>query len=229
MAQHYPTVLQKEENKDVYFKLKCRKFTEMVLKINQQHTQNGSAGNGAEDLDGPKAPELDNVDRIAELKRINGKSSASLNAMDVDQDDAQPQPMANGVNVLDTLAIVEYGKALGEEFENDTRPEVKHMLDVTFAPIAHLNTPNAALDELVDSKGRAELAEQINGAILGESANSVLTKADWRTVSQGKPRDAVLNTYCGQTQVMLDMLSSAKGGPATMINVQKDFLQEPGW
>lgn len=170
--EFYPKVLQMEENRHVYFKLKCRKFTEMVYRIHQQQMKqrNGASDDGSSLYhQGPKdGPEPEDADRIAELKRLNGKSSVSLNAMDVDQDTVAPQPMIDNAHVLDTLAVIEYGKTLSEEFENDSRPEVKRMLDLTFAPIAHLNATDATLEELGDSKDRAELAEQINGAILGK-------------------------------------------------------------
>jgi len=47
--------------------------------------------------------------------------------------------------------------------------------------------------------------------------------ADEATVSLGKPRSALLEKVCAQTEVLVDMLS-AEGGPAAFVNVRKDYL-----
>lgn len=46
---------------------------------------------------------------------------------------------------------------------------------------------------------------------------------DVTAVSLGKPRSALLEKLCSQTQVLLDMLSE-DGGPGAFVNLQQDYL-----
>lgn len=49
------------------------------------------------------------------------------------------------------------------------------------------------------------------------------SNTDVMTVSLGKPRSALLEKLCSQTQVLLDMLSE-DGGPGAFVNLQQDYL-----
>ena len=63
---------------------------------------------------------------------------------------------------------IQYGMELQAEFSGDSRKEVKKALNDTFALIAYTDARDSVLAEMMEGKGRVEIAEQVNGAILGK-------------------------------------------------------------
>jgi hypothetical protein len=88
------------------------------------------------------------------------------NIDDADDDDDIEDKQAK----LDALTseMIEYGMELKSEFANDPRREVKKALEDTFALIAYENVRESSLAPLLDTAGRMPVAEELNGAILGE-------------------------------------------------------------
>ena len=113
--------------------------------------------------------------------------------MEVDdqlQREAIPNPVIEGEEVMDTAdpvstksaainhsnllnAAIQYGMELQAEFSTDSRPTVKKALNDTFALIAYTDARESVLGDLMEGKGRVEIAEQVNGAILGMSKASL--------------------------------------------------------
>jgi hypothetical protein len=71
---------------------------------------------------------------------------------------------------------LEFGQELKAEFSDDPRPAVRKALDDTFALIAYQDARESIVGGLMEGKGRVEIAEEVNSAILGES--SVLNLED---------------------------------------------------
>ncbi|KAI1104469.1 SPRY-domain-containing protein [Jackrogersella minutella] len=153
---YYPQVLA--ENYDVYFKLKCRTFIEMVR--------------NSVELNAPVA------------KKSNGHSFDDIpNKMDVDENGFSDQMEEDGQesqiaqeNLL--TRTIEYGQSLDREFRDDSRPEITKALDEVFSLLAYQN-PLQVKDvaPLLDRKGRVAVAEELNSAILsslGKSSRSAL-------------------------------------------------------
>ncbi|KAJ2973294.1 hypothetical protein NUW58_g8972 [Xylaria curta] len=153
---HYTRVLK--NNQDVYFKLKCRKFIEMVRKAAEYGSGNSKKANGHSYDD--MLHEMD-VDE-------NGLSDT----MEDDSMEAQTEP---GALLKETIA---YGQALQAEFKNDTRREVVEALHDIFALLAYPNPLHVKeIAPLLDRKGRVTVAEELNSAILsslGKSSRSAL-------------------------------------------------------
>lgn len=63
---------------------------------------------------------------------------------------------------------LEYGRELKAEFSNDHRPAMKQALNDTFALIAYTDARDSIVGGLMEGKGRVEIAEEVNAAILGE-------------------------------------------------------------
>ncbi|KAF3058523.1 hypothetical protein GL218_05464 [Daldinia childiae] len=153
---YYPDVLR--ENYDVYFKLRCRTFIEMVR----------------------KSAEISN----SNTKKSNGHPyDDTLNKMDVDEN-GFPDQMEE--DVLDTqtnqedwlVKAVQYGQSLQEDFRDDTRPETTKTLNEVFSLLAYPNPLEVKeVAPLLDRKGRVAVAEELNSAILsslGKSSRSAL-------------------------------------------------------
>ncbi|KAI1204309.1 SPRY domain-containing protein [Annulohypoxylon truncatum] len=154
--RYYPGVLK--DNDDVYFKLKCRTFIEMVRK--------------SAELGSPNA------------KKSNGHSFDDIpNKMDVDENGFSDQMEEDGLGSQigqESLLTktIEYGQALQEEFRNDSRPEITKTLNEVFSLLAYPNPLQVKeIAPLLDRKGRVAVAEELNAAILsslGKSSRSAL-------------------------------------------------------
>ncbi|KAI0107157.1 ran-binding protein [Nemania sp. FL0031] len=151
--KYYPHVL--ENNQHVYFKLKCRKFIEMVRKAAEHGNGNGKKSNGHSYGDMPSEMDVDENDLSDTME----------------DDSLEPQ---NGPGVL-LQEMIAYGQALQAEF---TRPEVSKALHDIFALIAYTNPLQVKeIAPLLDRKGRVAVAEELNSAILsslGKSSRSAL-------------------------------------------------------
>jgi len=129
-------------------------------------------------------------------------------SMDSSSDHLKPSQAKLTQHSLLTEAL-NYGRELSVEFSSDPRPAVKQALNDTFALIAYTDARESVVGGLMEGKGRVEIAEEVNAAIL---------------VSLGKPSSAALEKMCAQTEVMCDLLSQ-DGGAGAFVNVSKDCLQ----
>ncbi|KAI1418586.1 SPRY domain-containing protein [Hypoxylon sp. FL1857] len=153
---YYPRVLA--DNYDVYFKLRCRTFIEMVR----------------------KSAELSNPS----FKKSNGHSLDDIpNKMDVDENGFTDQMEEDGVESQldqeDLLAkTIQYGQSLQAEFMDDPRREISKTLNEVFSLLAYPNPLQVKeVAPLLDRKGRVAVAEELNSAILsslGKSSRSAL-------------------------------------------------------
>ena len=209
MNTYYPRVLEDEPNRDIYFRLRCRKFVEMM----RQYTElagatsstttlgtNSAEGNGhietpdeeEEDDDDDDDDETahehrhvpdtqmeldDQLHREASTQNRDHPPSLSLSypvaTDDIDMDAAQDRsnllPKLSLMKVNDLLAAaVTYGQELREEFGSDPRPAIKKQLTDIFAIMAYSNLSSSPVSHLFNAKGRAQIAEDVNGAILGK-------------------------------------------------------------
>ncbi|KAH7192955.1 uncharacterized protein B0J16DRAFT_67590 [Fusarium flagelliforme] len=151
---YYPQVLQ--ENEHVYFRLRCRKFIELVRKAAQLNMRNEPNGN----------------------KHVNNQT------MDVDLNGSENTSWeADGGENATELAelehsMLEYGQKLQEEYANDPRVEVSRALNEIWALVAYQNPlKEPQVSHLLDRNGRVTVAEELNSAILlslGKSSRAAL-------------------------------------------------------
>ncbi|KAF4553504.1 SSH4-like protein [Elsinoe fawcettii] len=224
LGTYFPHVMEQESNRDIYFRLRCRKFIEMILRSYEMQSRVGSPtghsdggfsnGTNGHNADGGAALEQESNGMDVDSATSNGKQEAidsvemSTEGIKATPTFAESRPSALLHNDLLNEAI-QYGMELQGEFSHDTRQEVKKALNDTFALIAYNDARQSVLADMMEGKGRVEIAEQVNGAIL---------------VSLGKPRSALLEKLCAQTQVLLDMLGE-DGGPGAFVNLQQDYLR----
>jgi len=153
----YPEVLQFYEH--VNFKLRCRKFIEMVRQAAEMRIAlEGKKSNGhvtndyhAQDMD------LD----------LNGaENGTSYDHMD-SEDGARK---LLGIEELE-LETLMYGQSLQAEYKDDPRREVTEALENIYALLAYTNPlKEKDVSHLLDKKGRVAVAEELNSAILRKSA-----------------------------------------------------------
>ena len=192
MAQteaHYPTVLEREQGL-VLFKLRCRKFVELILDASEalkrvQVDEQRVEGHTGEDI-----AESEGVGEPMEEDSVGGTLDGA-GAMDVDEPSPEAHPMSDHdhqpsspaqpvhTSPRDELAqaarealhtAIQYGQGLEAEYKNDVRPEVRAHLKRTFGVVAFADPLAAGGDvaEMAGQGARARLASELNQAILGE-------------------------------------------------------------
>lgn len=147
---YYPHVLQ--DNEHVYFRLRCRRFIELVRKaaqlnmLNETKSSNGHGSNTA-----PQSMDIDlNGSDMAGWEADGGENAAELAELE--------------------RSMLEYGQKLQEEYANDPRKEVSKALNEIWALVAYQNPLKAPqVSHLLDRRGRVAVAEELNSAILCES------------------------------------------------------------
>lgn len=156
----YPNVLDRYEA--VHFRLKCRKFIEMIRK----EAELNIVGNGSSNANGNG--------NVADSGRSSGDGARQTNGhgpqMDVDDvmmvedsGGAEGQPASQAL-VQDAL---KYGQDLQIEFQSDLRPRIRNALNEVFSLLAYTNPlKQPAVAHLLDQRGRVAVAEELNSAIL---------------------------------------------------------------
>lgn len=192
-SSYYPHVLEDERNKDIQFRLKSRKFIEMMRRYTELMTATSSPATVTKSVDslgsnGHSAPdervdlsehgaegedEEDGQDTQMELDdQLHREASKGLEppTEDIDMDASQELPLkATHLKKDDLLsAVIGYGQELQIEFGGDPRQQIKKQLQDLFAIIAYPNPADSPIGGLLDQSGRVQIAEEVNGAILGE-------------------------------------------------------------
>lgn len=153
----YPDVLK--VNSRIYFRLRCRKFVEMIRK-------------GAEILDDP-------VEK--KIKSMSGNSAAASDddfepEMDLDDqsnsvddwDKMETEEADNDSTYQDHIGdTVRYGQQLRLDFKDDRSKYVEDAFKDIFAMFAYHDPRKSPTSHLLDQAGRVPVAEELNSAILG--------------------------------------------------------------
>jgi hypothetical protein len=256
-SSYYPHLFDQDRNRDIYFRLRCRKFVEVmrrhaeltnaapspatVTKDTTSTENNGptTTTTTTDSLDEPDPETEDPTHTQMELDdQLHRETSRSLepsgNPDDVDMDASQELPSKAPLMKADQMlsAAVKYGQELAAEWKGDSRPHIQKQLQEIFAVMAYPNLDASPISHLFDIAGRVQIAEDVNGAILGMyAARFVVLVAHERSrliclVSLGKPSSAALEKLCAQTEALLDETASRTGGGAAFVNVCADFLQD---
>jgi hypothetical protein len=170
---YYPSVLRDNEN--IYFKLRCRKFIEMIRQCNELNAQCHTASTSTSKrsttstYNNRNSTATDEYDFEMELDEQLGVHNAvpSWDNKDDELDDGNTTDYKETKLQRLTQDTIEYGMELRTEFANDPRREVKKALEDTFALIAYENAKESSLAPLLEVAGRTPVAEELNSAILG--------------------------------------------------------------
>lgn len=197
----YPHVLNESRNKDIHFRLRCRKFIEMMRNYTELSaaaaasppppSSNGhadGADNGGVDIDAsePIDTQMELDDQLnresAPPNHPSSTTSPSSSSSDIDMDASQELSpskaslMAQNELLAQALA---YGQELQSTFGSDPRPQIKKQLSDIFAIMAYTNPSESVVGGLMDPKGRVQIAEDLNGAILGRSFSPSFMEKGW--------------------------------------------------
>ncbi|KAK4444834.1 hypothetical protein QBC34DRAFT_474055 [Podospora aff. communis PSN243] len=208
---YYPKVLS--DNEQVYFRLRCRKFIEMIRKEAELNLliENKSTARARQGEDDEEMAEAD------------AQSSWE------DQMETEDETNSAALKKLSHEAL-QYGMELRAEFSSDQRREVSKHLEEIFALIAYPNPLKVKeVAHLLDGTGRVAVAEELNSAILSEFTISGSSNfVDRYLVSLGKSSRAALENLYAQTTVLLEDLRQ-DGGDGAFVTVQSiiDSIPKP--
>ena len=191
--EHHPSVLEREQGL-MLFKLRCRKFVELILQASDalkrvqtlEHAQESAKtaetepdamdGLGAMDVDDP-SPEARETPSDASLDgpvppaaRDTLRHPHSSSRPSPSRSPARSPAAASAAQAKAALeTAIEYGQRLEADYKGDLRPEVRGHLKRTFGVVAFAD-PLAAGGEVAEMAGqeaRSRLANELNQAILG--------------------------------------------------------------
>ncbi|KAE8165841.1 CTLH/CRA C-terminal to lish motif domain-containing protein [Aspergillus tamarii] len=189
---YYANVLQNFPH--IHFKLRCRKFLEMMRRCNEPSwaaSKREKSSNGLADGSAVFDEEME----LDEQMHHGGGWNAD--GMDTEE----PENAAK-FNELLTEAV-QYGQQLRLDYPNDERGGNKKMLDDIFSLVAYPDPKQSVHGHYLDPAGRIAVAEELNSAIL---------------VSLGKSSSAALERLYQQTEVLVNEISE-EGGAGAFINV----------
>jgi hypothetical protein len=162
---HYPTVL--DENRQVYFRLRCRKFIEMIRReaelrmLLDERRMDAALKSQRQQADDNDEEMLDNGGGGGDMD-ISMTEDANNHSSSLAADMARLSKLSQ-----DALA---FGMELRGEFKGDQRRETARQLDEIFSLIAYPNPLRVKqVAHLLDGSGRVAVAEELNSAILSES------------------------------------------------------------
>ncbi|TFK81229.1 SPRY-domain-containing protein [Polyporus arcularius HHB13444] len=238
IGTHHPTVLEREQGL-IHFRLRCRKFVELVLDAGEALRRVKEAERSVTPKAAPTAP-LEGEDIVGTMDGVG--------AMDVDDPspEAQPFPSASVLVVSPSASTrppsalssapsapspvqsthaelsdaartslhtaLSFGQTLETDYKNDTRPSVRAHLRRTFGVVAY-DDPLAAGGEVAEIAGqsaRNTLAAEVNQAILE---------------SQGRPAHPALETLFRQAGACVTQLGLLGVGAAAFADVRKEFIE----
>ncbi|PBP21307.1 SPRY domain-containing protein [Diplocarpon rosae] len=197
----YPNVLK--DNEHVSFRLKCRRFIEMIRQGAEMQSSPHSSGN--KKGNGHSGDWYDDIiNQDMDLDDHQSQLNKNWDRMDTEE------PSENRAEYQNLLQeTLTYGQLLQAEYKDDPRREVGKALEDAFALMAYQDPLNAKeVAHLLDPNGRAAVAEELNSAIL---------------LSLGKSSTAALEKLIQQTTVLLEDLGEG-GGPGAFVSID-DFVK----
>ncbi|KAJ5233394.1 SPla/RYanodine receptor SPRY [Penicillium citrinum] len=193
---YYADVLK--EHPQIHFKLRCRKFIEMMRKSQELLSADTTSAPSKPNRSSPGLDEHAVFDQEMELD-------------DGDWDDGMDteEPSETNVRFSELLTeAVQYGQQLRMDYHHsgDEGLDLK-MLDEVFSLVCYPDPKGSPHGHYLDPEGRVAVAEELNSAIL---------------VSLGKNSEAALERLYQQTEVLVNEIS--EGGAGAFINVRNDIL-----
>lgn len=183
----YPNVLKDERNRDINFRLQCRKFIEMMRRYTDLSAaatsstisksvdslgSNGHVDGGIEfqseiERQEPADTQMELDDQLH--RETSQDQEASLPPEDIDMDASTELPSKASFMRLDDLLAqaFAYGQQLRSTYGSDPRPQIKKQLVDMFAIMAYPDPTESVVAQLFDPQRRVQIAEDLNGAILG--------------------------------------------------------------
>ena len=173
-----------EDNPEIVFRLKCRKYVEMIRRCSELQNPTSTSMIGANNFQKSSAASNGHTDVFEEDMELDDDES------DLENDDNDSFQMANTTNENDQAEATEeeeydihpnsdpakynellqeamsYGQTLMREYRDEKR-EYRKTLEDIFSLIAYDDAKASVHGHLLETNGRVQVAEELNSAILG--------------------------------------------------------------
>lgn len=159
---YYATVL--EDNPQIHFKLRCRKFLEMMRRSTELTPGTGT-GTSNPKRRRPDSPGLGIADEHAVFDQEMELDDGTWDGDGMDTEDQEPAAAAPFNEVL--TEAVQYGQQLCMDYPSDENGGDRKMLEAIFSLVAYGDPLNSVHGHYLDPAGRVAVAEELNSAILG--------------------------------------------------------------
>ncbi|KAJ7171807.1 SPRY-domain-containing protein [Mycena crocata] len=201
---HYPAVLEADEGL-MLFKLRCRKFVELLLQATELHKKMKSEDAAEDDEMGMDVDD----DAIPLSSPVSPRFVPPMGSKRVSFSPARTSSKAQVEGALNQAII--YGQTLLNDYTSDKRPEVQTLFNRTVGIVAWLDPieHGGVAAEVAGPEARVELANELNQAILR---------------SQGRPGHPALETIYRHTAACVHQLGVSGVGAAAFADMQKEFI-----
>ncbi|KDR85244.1 hypothetical protein GALMADRAFT_233989 [Galerina marginata CBS 339.88] len=222
VQKNYAPVLEADDHL-ILFKLRCRKFVELILETTEMKKKMKAIRAGEAEkhksTDVVQNPwtdeEMDmDIDEDASLypasRTLPGDSfDRTMNGSQNDSTSAEN--IASQYESALNLAIV-YGQKLSNDYQSDPRPELQQLFKNTFGIVAWEDPLEAGgpIADLAGHDARVALAHELNQAILR---------------SQGRPAQPALETLYRHASVCVTQLGLSGVGAAAFADMPREFLE----
>ncbi|KAL0950475.1 hypothetical protein HGRIS_007287 [Hohenbuehelia grisea] len=235
--EHYPSALDQEDGL-VLFKLKCRKFIELVLEATElkKRLNKRPVMVDLADDDGVMVMDIDGEEQSPSPLPPDTNGFASGNGSPLRRDNSA-SPARRDWRSPSTIAqceaaltkAISYGQALTNEYKAKGRSDVEALLKQTFSIVA-FNDPleeGCPAADIAGQEARVALANELNQAILSKfQTQSILVATEilTPTESQGQPSRPGLETLYRHAAVCITQLGLLGVGSAVFADLQKELL-----
>lgn len=171
----YPHVL--EENPEIVFHLKCRKYVEMIRRCSEIHHRTPTSSNITTDIIPTKSTTNGHTDVFEEdMELYDGDENDPIQIDDgingdpqrEAKEDTHPLRSNDPAKYEELLQeAMSYGQTLMREYRDEKR-EYRKMLEDIFSLIAYDDAKASVHGHLLERRGRMQVAEELNSAILGK-------------------------------------------------------------
>jgi len=205
----HPKVLEREDGL-MRFKLRCRKFVELILEAAELKKKMRS-----EDTSGPDGMDVD--DEAEDGIATNGYST-NPTAIPIKSKRKQSISSSHHLAAAATTqyefalsSAITYGQTLQSDYKTDSRPEVRAIFKRTFGVVAYEDPLGAGGEaaEVAGYEARVTLATELNQHILQ---------------SQGRPTRPALESLYRQTAACILQLGLLGAGAAAFADMPKELL-----
>jgi Ran-binding protein 9/10 len=222
----YPTVLEK--NEPIYFRLRARKFVEMMRICADGTTPTKSID--SPDTDKMAIDDDEQVDDEVHMTDVTPTPHNTKFVIDDDDEDSEDETVGSTKAARKEAGLLTealaYGQQLHEDYRDDPREEVKRVLGEAFSLLAYTDPRGSVVGHLLEESGRREVAEELNSAILGTSPppNTPHIGMSDLVASMGKSPIAPLEMAVRHASALIKELVENASMNASLINVKDDFV-----
>jgi Ran-binding protein 9/10 len=178
---YYPHVL--EDNPEIVFRLKCRKYVEMIRQCSELHNPTPvpnvarntfptkSSTNGHTDVfdEDMELDDDENENEDDDFSQMTNTSNGDAEPEAEEEEDEFHNVPTYPTKYDELLQeAMSYGQTLMREYRDEKR-EYRKTLEDIFSLIAYDDAKSSVHGHLLEMSGRVQVAEELNSAILGKN------------------------------------------------------------